>query len=127
LLDTHILVWLATRPEKLSDAARELLARPSNRAFVSSISFWELRIKWNVSRKPADDLLDPMEAIPFAERHGFELATLSPADCVVSLDPRLDNRDPFDEQLLIHASQLGAKLLTRDRKLIGHPHALGLA
>ena len=127
LLDTHVLVWLANRPEKLSEAAKTLLARPSNRAFVSSVSFWELRMKWNVSRGAArEDLLDPMVAIPFAEKHGFELAALSPADCIVSLDVKLEHRDPFDEQLLIHAHQLGARLLTRDRRLIGHPLALSL-
>ena len=127
LLDTHVLVWLANRPEKLSDAARELLARPSNRAFVSSVSFWELRIKWSVSRGASrEDFLDPAVAIPFAEQHGYELAMLSPADCVASLEVKLEHRDPFDEQLLIHAQRLGAKLLTRDRRLIGHPFALSL-
>lgn len=127
LLDTHVLVWLANRPEKLSDAARDLLARPSNRAFVSSVSFWELRIKWNVSREALrENLLDPVAAIPFAEQHGFELAVLAPADCIVSLEVKLEHRDPFDEQLLIHAQRLGAKLLTRDRRLIGHPLALSL-
>ena len=128
LLDTHVLIWMSRAPDELSSAATELIARQSTRAFVSSINIWELRIKWNRTRAESrEGLLEPMAAIAFAEQQGLELATLAPADCATSLQMRLPHRDPFDEQLLIHAQRLGAKLLTRDRQIIGHPLALGLA
>ena len=124
LLDTHILVWLAKRPEKLTIAERASLARPGAQFFVSSASIWELRIKW-ASRRPTGrhELLEPFEAIAFAERQGFELAALAPADAATSLAMPLEHRDPFDEMLLIHADRLGAKLFTRDRLLVSHPLA----
>lgn len=128
LLDTHVLIWLSHAPDELSNAARGLLDRSSTRVFVSAATLWELRIKWSRSAaRVREELLDPLIAISFAAQQGFELAALGPEDCVTSLDPPLGHRDPFDEQLLIHAQRLGAKLLTRDRKLIGHPNALGLA
>jgi PIN domain nuclease of toxin-antitoxin system len=122
LLDTHFLVWLARSPEKLGVAEHDLLARQSRPPIISSVSFWELRLKWNRSgAKVREALLEPLEAIRFAEMHGFELAELAPLDCATSLKVPLAHRDPFDEQLLIHAQRLGAKLLTRDRLLAGHP------
>jgi PIN domain nuclease of toxin-antitoxin system len=124
LLDTHILVWLAKRPEKLTAADCALLARPEAQFLVSSASIWELRIKWIGRRAAArDELLEPFEAIAFAEQQGFELAALAPADTATSLAVPLGHRDPFDEMLLIHADRLGGRLLTRDRLLAGHPLA----
>ncbi len=128
LLDTHILVWLAKRPEKLTAADKAIFAKPEGRFLVSSVSIWELRIKWNGRRDSGrEELLAPLEAIIFAERQGFELAALQPPDCAVSLDVPIIHRDPFDEQLLIHAQQLNAKLLTRDGRLADHPLAYRIA
>lgn len=122
LLDTHFVIWLARSPEKLRAAERELLAQPGPPPIVSSVTFWELRLKWSrATAKARQPLLEPAEAIQFAERHGFALAELTALDCATSLDVQLAHRDPFDEQLLIHAQRLGAKLLTRDGLLVDHP------
>ena len=42
-------------------------------------------------------------------------------DRILRVDPPLPHKDPFDEMLLVHAHRLGARLMTRDRKLLGHP------
>jgi PIN domain nuclease of toxin-antitoxin system len=126
LLDTHVLLWLARTPPKVSARALELLTRPTTVVFVSSATVWELRIKWH-GKGSRTGLIDPLQAIQFAEKLGFQLAPLAPADCTTPLEVPLAHRDPFDEQLLIHAHRLGAKLLTRDRKLIGHPLALAIS
>ena len=122
LLDTHILVWIVQNDQKLTAADRVLLAQPNAQFLISSTTIWELRIKWNGRRATSrDGLLDPFEAIEFAERHRFELAALTASDCAASLETPLGHRDPFDEMLLIHAQRLDAKLLTHDRDLLGHP------
>jgi PIN domain nuclease of toxin-antitoxin system len=124
LLDTHFVIWLARSPEKIRAAEREQLAQPGPPPVVSSVTFWELRLKWNRSSPEVRrTLLEPVAAIQFAERHGFALAELTSLDCATSLETPLTHRDPFDEQLLIHAQRLGAKLLTRDRLLTDHPLA----
>lgn len=129
LLDTHILEWLANSPERLSLAESALLALEDTHILVSAVSIWELRIKWN-SFHPSGDRkgnFDPVFAIDFAGHHGFELAPLSPGDCAAPLQPSMSHRDPFDEMLLVHAQQLGARLLTRDRHLADHPVAYRFA
>ncbi len=49
---------------------------------------------------------------------------LTPDQAAASLKHPTPHRDPFDEILLIQAQELGVRLLTRDRLLIGHPLAL---
>lgn len=124
LLDTHILVWLAKRPERLTASDRAVLDQRETQFLFSSASVWELRIKW-MGRRDAgrDELLEPFEAIAFAEQAGVEVAALTAIDTATSLATPLTHRDPFDEMLLIHADRLGAKLFTRDRLLVSHPLA----
>ena len=125
LLDTHVLIWLARAPDRPNTAESALLARRGTRVLISAVSIWELRLKWDRSGEARrSELLDPQAALQFAEQAGFELKALTPADCATPLDLPLAHRDPFDEQLLIHAQSLGARFLTRDRLLIGHPLAL---
>jgi PIN domain nuclease of toxin-antitoxin system len=125
LLDTHYLIWLLVEPEKLKPAELALLSRGDVEVLVSTVTAWELRIKWqtfdrNGMRKGS---IDPRAAIDFARKHGILLAPLTAEQCVATLAEPLAHRDPFDEMLLLHAQQLGARLLTRDRLLVDHPLA----
>ncbi|VBB43692.1 conserved hypothetical protein [uncultured Desulfatiglans sp.] len=45
LLDTHVLLWAAGEPEKLSVKARSLLTSPQNTLLFSAASIWEIVIK----------------------------------------------------------------------------------
>lgn len=127
LLDTHVLVWLARAPELLSPGEVDLLDRAPEPPIVSALSLWELRIKWE-KRHPSGArkaVLGPDEAIEYIERTGLALVALTAERCVSPLRPPLDHGDPFDTMLLVQALHLGARLLTRDRHLIGHPLAIG--
>ena len=42
------------------------------------------------------------------------------------LRPPLDRKDPFDELLLVQLQEEGLRLLTVDRRLVGHPLAVAL-
>lgn len=122
LLDTHFLIWLATDPSELSTIENKLLSAPEHECLLSTTSIWELRVKSSAMVRrggPSPPLL-PSDAIRFAALN--DLAILSPAldDFAVPLNPPLAHSDPFDEMLLVHAQQLGARLLTRDGKLIDH-------
>ena len=45
LLDTHIFIWWADQPEKLSPAALSALQDEANELFLSVASVWEMQIK----------------------------------------------------------------------------------
>jgi PIN domain nuclease of toxin-antitoxin system len=125
LLDTHMLVWLATDRSQLN--ARELSAidDEANILMLSSISLWELRAKIRAERRRDRHqlTLDPAGAIMFCGEYDVEIDVARADDAAAILLVEPQHGDPFDEMLLVHAQRLGAKLLTRDRKLLEHPLA----
>lgn len=128
LLDAHIAVWAALEPENLTAAERKHLEADTP-IVLSSVTIWELRLKWNNlhlsgTRKGP---VDPADMIAFAEEVGLELLSLTAAHAAASLAQPLGHKDPFDELLLVQAQEEGMRLLTRDAKLAGHPCAVGLA
>jgi PIN domain nuclease of toxin-antitoxin system len=50
LLDTHLLLWAAGIPAKLSDKAQALISHQENELFFSAASLWEIIIKSGLGR-----------------------------------------------------------------------------
>ena len=50
LLDTHIWVWAASRPEKLGKKVRRELELERNEIFLSPVSIWEANLLWRRKR-----------------------------------------------------------------------------
>lgn len=126
LLDTHFLIWLATETSKLAAKERAVLSDASVMLIASTLSIWEIRIKWNITDRAGvrRGLLSPEDALRLVSDTQIRLETPGPGDFASApLEPPLAHRDPFDEMLLVHARQLDAHLLTRDAKLRDHPLA----
>jgi PIN domain nuclease of toxin-antitoxin system len=126
LLDTHFAVWLATQRDRLKEAELALLIDPDNELWVSSVSIWEIRLKWNSYFKSGSQKgpVDPTQLLALIEKLEIELLPLLPSQAATALSSPAAHKDPFDELLLVHAQELGLKLLTRDRKLQDHPQVL---
>lgn len=128
LLDTHFTYWLGMRGVKLKTREVAALNDVDAEILASAVSLWELRIKWNLfhvsgTRKGPADPTQLLTALGIAE---ISVMALSPEQAATSLDTPIAHRDPFDELLLIQAQHLGARLMTRDSRLLGHPLALQL-
>jgi PIN domain nuclease of toxin-antitoxin system len=128
LLDTHFFIWLTGAPQILRPRENALLAE-SSELIVSSVSLLEVRLKWRAleMRGKSHKALGPTTALALVEVNGLTLAELRGADIAAELTPPLAHTDPFDELLLLHAQQLGVKLLTRDSELRDHPAAYRFA
>ena len=50
LLATHILLWAAIEPERLSGVASSLIESPDNEMVFSALSIWEIAIKTGLGR-----------------------------------------------------------------------------
>jgi PIN domain nuclease of toxin-antitoxin system len=50
LLDTHLLLWAAGQPNRLSAEARDLLGDSDNTLLFSAASLWEIAIKQAMGR-----------------------------------------------------------------------------
>ena len=57
LLDTYALLWLVSTPERVSEAARDVLSAPGTEVMVSAASAWEIAIKTRLGRLDGEPLL----------------------------------------------------------------------
>ena len=112
LLDTHLLLWAAGEPGRLSKEARNLINDPQNELLFSAASLWEVSIKRGLGRK--DFSADPRRLRRGLLDNGYgELPIHS--DHVVVLDSLpVIHKDPFDRILVAQAVAEGIELLTTD-------------
>ena len=115
LLDTHLLLWAAGEPRKLSKTARRLLENAENTLIFSAASLWEIAIKQGLGR-------DDFRADARLLRHGLldngyeELAVTDAHAVALDTLPPL-HKDPFDRILLAQAQVEGVLLLTADKRV----------
>lgn len=115
LLDTHILIWALTEPERLDPKVMAALEPGHSDVAFSAVSIWEIAIKAQVAR--GDFPLDPKGIYEEAVEAGFaELPVTSVAAIAVKTLP-LHHRDPFDRLLVAQAIVAPAYLYTVDRAL----------
>jgi PIN domain nuclease of toxin-antitoxin system len=118
LLDTHILMWAISRPERLRPDAQAALRDTDNDILFSAASIWETAIKARLRR--ADFLAEPRTVTEEALDVGFvELPIHSATAARVATLPLL-HRDPFDGLLVAQAIAEPALLYTADGQLAGY-------
>jgi PIN domain nuclease of toxin-antitoxin system len=119
LLDTHVLLWAAGEPARLSAPARRLLNDANNELIFSPASLWEVGIKRGLGRKDLNvdarllrrGLLDNgYEELPILSEHLVEIESL----------PAI-HKDPFDRLLVAQATVEGITLLTLDSVVARYP------
>jgi len=110
LLDTHILLWMAAQPERLSSAARAAVEAPGNTVFVSAVTAWEIAIKQALGRlhfplERWDEVIDGMK---------LEVLDLTSTRAIAAgLLPR-HHDDPFDRALIAQAQVERLTLVSTD-------------
>ncbi|KPV39035.1 twitching motility protein PilT [Thiohalorhabdus denitrificans] len=119
LLDTHVLLWAAGAPERLSDQAKSLIEDPENQPLFSAASLWEITIKRGLQRP--DFQVEPEilrrglvenghDEVPITSTHAMAVGYLPPI-----------HKDPFDRILVAQAETEGALLLTADDVVAKYP------
>jgi PIN domain nuclease of toxin-antitoxin system len=119
LLDTHVLLWAAGTPEKLSSQALDLLQDPENYLLFSAASLWEITIKRGLGRN--DFRVEPEVLRRGLVENGYaELAITSAHVMAVGHLPGI-HKDPFDRILVAQAMTEGVLLLTADDMVAKYP------
>ncbi|HWK43226.1 MAG TPA: type II toxin-antitoxin system VapC family toxin [Stellaceae bacterium] len=119
LLDTHLLLWAAGQPDRLSSAARAFMEDPDNDLLFSSASLWEIAIKSGLGR--ADFQVDARlfrrglldngyQDLPITSEHAVAIDGLPPL-----------HKDPFDRVLVAQSLVEGITLLTADPQVARYP------
>lgn len=116
LLDTHIILWAAGEPEKLTTGMQALITDADNPLFFSPVNLWEISIKTNLGRRDFQVnarqlwrqlLLNGYQELPIASEHTLAIDSL----------PNI-HKDPFDRLLLAQASVEKFHLLTVDKTVM---------
>ena len=115
LLDTHVLLWAASEPQRLSAKARTLLLDSANQLVFSAASLWEISIKSSLDRSGFK--VDARRLWRMLLVNGYrELPITSEHIVAVNELPAL-HKDPFDRILVAQARVEGLLLLTADKKV----------
>lgn len=119
LVDTHLLLWAAGQPKKLSRTARRLLEDNAAKLCFSAASIWEVAIKKALGRK--DFRVEPRQLRRGLIDNGWvEVAITSEHAAAVTDLPAL-HKDPFDRMLVTQAQIEGLTLITSDETMAEYP------
>jgi PIN domain nuclease of toxin-antitoxin system len=113
LLDTHIVLWSAVEPDRLTDEARAAIEDGANDVLVSIVSAWEIAIKQSLGKldlpRPAEQWLPDV-----LRKTGYDVADLGLGAALRVRALPWHHRDPFDRLLVAHALETGCTVVTRD-------------
>ena len=114
LLDTHVLLWALFEPSRISAHARRLIENPESDIHVSTLSFWEIALKYQIGKLVLKNCV-PDDLPAQVERMGMEILVMDAGLLASSYRLPLNvHKDPFDRLLAWHAMQNGLTLITKD-------------
>lgn len=123
LLDTHVLVWLATEPKRLSRSASSAIRRAlrSGGIAIASISLWEIAMLVAVGRIRAAGTADAVIRLLVEETRVLVLE-ISPSVAALAMQfPEDFPRDPADRLIAATARDRGLSLVTADERIRACP------
>lgn len=124
VLDTSVLIWWTSSPEKLSQKARKIIEKEIKKGeiLVSSISIWEIYLLIKKDRlkffTDPDSWLEKVESLPFIRFIPIDNKIAAKS---VSLAPPLHD-DPADRMIIATTLQYGAMLITSDKRILSYSH-----
>jgi PIN domain nuclease of toxin-antitoxin system len=120
LLDTATILWAALDDDRLSPAAREAILDPANERWISSISAWEIAIKYGLGKLALPE--PPARWFP-ATRRRLAAEALPLNEGAALLTDRLPSihRDPFDRALVCQALHHDLVIATSDPMIARYP------
>jgi PIN domain nuclease of toxin-antitoxin system len=119
LLDTHVLLWLISTPERVPEHVRAVLADRNNTLLISAASALEIATKIRIGKLDAPTLVSTLPrriddlggtGLPISVDHALLAGSL-----------RWEHRDPFDRLLVAQATVEDATLVTVDSALTALP------
>lgn len=116
LLDTHIALWAITDSQRLSDSAKEQIAHPKNKIWVSAVSLWEIAIKHSLGK--SDMPVDAKQALSYFQQAGYHMLVIEPEHTLAIADLPNHHQDPFDRLLVAQAITEPMRLITHDANII---------
>lgn len=122
VLDTNALIWWINDAQKLSKKARKIIeeAEGKKTIYISSISVLEIYLLIKKERlgfyRMPDDWLQKVEDLSYVH--------FVPIDNKIAIQsvelPDFSHKDPADRIIIATALNLGAKLVTSDKRILNY-------
>jgi PIN domain nuclease of toxin-antitoxin system len=120
LLDTNILIKIGN--STLSNKGRKYIVDSYNELYFSSISVWEVAIKFSLGKKSF--AIDPEEFYYGVLSGNARELSLTTAHVLGVASLPFVNKDPFDRILIAQAFAEDMRFLTTDKKLKGYSKSI---
>lgn len=117
IIDTHIFLWLVFDTDKIEPQKLEILKDPTNRVCISSITFWEISLKYNLGKLELQGLT-PDELPKVAKIMDIEVIEID-KEIMASfykLPKLLTHKDPFDRIIIWKCINDNFVLISQDNK-----------
>ena len=123
LIDTHVLLWLIFSPEKLPKETLKKLEDQKNQVSVSSISFWEISLKYRLGKLKLSGIL-PHELPNITTQMGIRIANITPNELASFYQLPLveEHKDPFDRLIIWQCISQKMMFISHDSKLDCYTH-----
>ena len=120
LLDTHTLLWVLFEDEKLSEKARTAIKNPDNEIYVSTITYWEISLKYSISKIELEGIT-PEQLPQKAKEIGIKTLEVSEYEASTFYKlPKVKHKDPFDRMIIWQAINRNITLISKDKKMSGY-------
>jgi PIN domain nuclease of toxin-antitoxin system len=114
LLDTHTFIWTILDSAKLSAKARKIIR--AEEIYVSSISLWEISIKYGLGKLELDNT-NPEQLLVAARSIDIKEITITADEAVSFYTLKLLHKDPFDRMLVWQCLKNNFTLLSKDERI----------
>lgn len=112
LLDTHVLLWWLTEPDRLPAQARTVIADTTNPIYVSAAAIWEMAIKKSIGR-----LEMPSNLLEVLEQERIGVLAVQAVHALRVADLPLHHQDPFDRMQVAQVELEAMTLITHDQQI----------
>lgn len=120
LLDTATFLWAANDAPEFSAKAREIFADPENEIYLSSVSAWEIAVKYALGKLSLPE--PPGRFVPRQRKqHGVDTLRLDKESALHLSRLPLLHKDPFDRMLVCQAVVHHLVILTPDELIQQYP------
>jgi PIN domain nuclease of toxin-antitoxin system len=111
IIDTHIFLWLASDPSRISDQQMNYLKNRENRVFLSAMSVAELMIKHSLEKITINfDIVEVAKAMDIA------ILDFNGNDALALGTLPFHHKDPFDRMIIAQALTNDFSVVTVDHK-----------
>ena len=112
LIDTHILIWHLQGDSQLSPERRQLVASPSDQAFISIASLWEIAIKLSKGKLAISKSIS--DVVAHIERSTSLLFAIATEHLIHVASLPFHHKDPFDRLIIAQSFVENIPILTAD-------------